>query len=104
MAKVKIDNIRDSLIDQLVKKGADVDCFRDQIYSYIFYTQMERKMQTDIRKNGLSYKAISATGKEYMKDNPSVKNAVMYNKQRLAILAQLGLTIKTVEMDCDDDL
>lgn len=104
MAKVKIDNIKDSLIDQLVKKGADVDCFRDQIDSYIFYTQMERKMQTDIRKNGLSYKAISATGKEYMKDNPSVKNAVMYNKQRLAILAQLGLTIKTVEMDCDDDL
>lgn len=104
MAKIKTDDIKNSLIDQLVKKGADVDCFRDQIDSYIFYTEMERKMQTDINKKGLSYKAISATGKEYMKDNPSIKNAVMYNKQRLAILAQLGLTIKTVEMDCDDDL
>ena len=66
--------------------------------------KLERKMQADIRQNGLTYKAISATGKEYMKDNPSVKNAVMYNKQRLAILSQMGLSIDKVESESDDEL
>ena len=61
-------------------------------------------MQQDIKKNGLCYKAISSTGKEYMKDNPSIKHAVMYNKQCLAILAQLDLSPKTVQSrDGEDD-
>lgn len=96
--------IKNSLVEQLIKRGADVDVFRDLIDDYIKYTKLEREMQKDIKENGLSYTATSATGKEYIKDNPSVKNAVLYNKQRLAILAQLDLTTKTVEMDCDDEL
>lgn len=104
MAKVAIERLKKNLVEQLEKKGADVECFLDMIDSYIFYTQQERKMQTDIRKNGLSYKAVSSTGKEYVKDNPSIKNAIMYNKQRLAILEKMGLSITTVETDADDDL
>lgn len=104
MAKVAIERLKKNLVEQLEKKGADVECFLDMIDSYIFYTQQERKMQTDIRKNGLSYKAVSSTGKEYVKDNPSIKNAIMYNKQRLAILEKMGLSTTTVETDSDDDL
>lgn len=73
MAQIKIAEIKDSLIEQLTLKGANIEVYRDLIDSYIFCTKLERKMQADIRKNGLTYKAISATGKEYMKDNPSVK-------------------------------
>ena len=101
MAQIKIAEIKDSLVEQLTLKGANIEVYRD---SYIFCTKLERKMQTDIRKNGLTYKAISATGKEYIKDNPSVKNAVMYNKQRLAILSQMGLSIDKVESESDDEL
>jgi hypothetical protein len=104
MAQIKIAEIKDSLIEQLTLKGANIEVYRDLIDSYIFCTKLERKMQADIRKNGLTYKAISATGKEYMKDNPSVKNAVMYNKQRLAILSQMGLSIDKVESESDDEL
>ncbi len=97
-------SIKKSLIEQLEKKGADVDAFRDLIDTYMYYTKLERQMQKDIKKKGLSYEAVSATGKTYIKDNPNVKNAIACNKQRLAILAQLDLTTKTVEMECDDKL
>lgn len=101
---ISITKVRDSLIEQLRRKGADVDCFKDQVDSYIFFTKQEREMQKDIKKNGLSYEAVSATGKLYVKDNPSVKNALLYNKQRLAILNQLGLNIDKVETEDDDEL
>ena len=64
-------------------------------------------MQRDIAERGLCYPSVSATGKEYVKDNPSVKGAVMYNKQCLAILSQLDLSPKTVVVpsgEDDDDL
>lgn len=107
MAKSKkptVNQIRESLIDQLKIRGADVACFVDLIDSYIYYTKQERLMQADIKKNGLSYPAVSATGKNYIKDNPSIKNAILYNKQRLAILSQLGLSIDKIESDVDDEL
>ena len=101
---IKLDDIRTSLIQQLEVKGAAIDCFIDQVDSYMFYTKKERAMQRDINKRGLHYEAVSSTGKVYEKDNPSIKNAVLYNKQRLAILNELGLTIKEVEGDPDDEL
>lgn len=96
--------IKKGLIEQLEKKGAKIEVYTDLIDDYMYYTKLERQMQKDIKENGLSYEAISATGKSYIKDNPSVKNAIICNKQRLAILAQLDLTTKTVEMECDDKL
>lgn len=101
---ISITKLRKSLIAQLEAKDADVDCFIDLVDSYIYYTEKEREMQTDIEERGLYFDAISSTGKEYVKDNPSIKNAVMYNKQRLAILSQLGLTTENVEGDSDDEL
>ena len=62
------------------------------------------KVSCSIKLSLISAILICATGKEYMKDNPSVKNAVMYNKQRLAILSQMGLSIDKVESESDDEL
>ena len=101
---ISITKLRKSLIAQLEAKDADVDCFIDLVDSYIYYTEKEREMQTDIEERGLYFDSVSSTGKEYVKDNPSIKNAVMYNKQRLAILSQLGLTTENVEGDSDDEL
>lgn len=92
----KISEIKKSLITELKNHGADVSLYRDQIDDYITITRQERKMQADIKKRGLSYTAISAAGKEYEKDNPSIKAAIMYSKQRLAILACLGLSIEKI--------
>ena len=95
--------VRDDLVAQLKSMGADILLFKDLIDRAMFYRDMEIKMQKDIAERGFEFEAVSATGKEYMKENPSVKNAVMYNKQYLAILTQLHLNPKTVETDAGDD-
>ncbi len=77
--------------------------FRDLIDRYIYFRRLEIEMQRDVSERGLSYLSVSSTGKEYVKDNPSIKNAIMYNKQCLEILKQLDLTTKTVDTDTADD-
>ena len=95
--------VREDLIAQLKAMGADVLVFKDLIDRYMFYRDLEIKMQRDIANRGLEFEARSATGTIYMKENPSVKNAVIYNKQCLAILNQLGLNTKTIEPNTEDD-
>lgn len=40
--------------------------------------------------------ARSASGKEYDKENPAIKAAALYNKQKLSILRELDLRTDTV--------
>ena len=97
--------IKESLMQQLKEKNADVEHFISLVDDYVWYYEQEKAMQEDIKKRGLSYNAISSQGKEYLKDNPSIKNAVMYNKQKLAILKEMQLTTANViKTDGDDDL
>lgn len=96
--------IKDSLIKQLQNKGADVSHFLGLVDDYVWYFEQEKAMQQDINTRGRVYTAISAAGKTYEKENPSIKNAVMYNKQKIAILKQLELTTDNVINDDDDEL
>ncbi|MDU2680063.1 P27 family phage terminase small subunit [Clostridium sp.] len=101
MASAK--KIKDSLIKQLEKKGANVDHFMALIDDYIWYYNQEKEMQKDIKKRGLTFKTTSASGYPIEKDNPSIKNAVAYNKQKLAILKELQLTTQNCILEDDDD-
>lgn len=96
--------IRESLIEQLKSKEADVLHFESLVDDYVWYWKQEKAMQQDIKKKGRTYMAMSAAGKEFEKDNPSVKNATLYNKQKLSILKELGLTTETVISDDEDKL
>lgn len=106
MASMK--TIKESLRRQLQVKGADVELYRSLVDDYCWFWKQEREMQADIRKNGRSYLATSAAGKEYEKENPCVKNALLYSKQMVAILTALGLNTDTVKDgtggDADADL
>jgi len=102
MASAK--NIKESLIQQLENKNANVEHFLNLVDDYIWYFEQEKAMQKDIKIRGHSYKAKSASGYSIDKENPSVKNALMYNKQKLAIIKQLGLTIENTVSDTDDEL
>lgn len=95
--------IKETLILQLEQKGANVDHFISLIDDYIWYFKQEKDMQKDIKKRGRTYIATSAAGKEYEKDNPSVKNSVLYNKQKLAILKELGLTTNDFKINNEDE-
>lgn len=88
-------DVRTSLRRQLQERGAETPHFLALIDDYMFYYQQEKKMQAAV-KRGLTVKAKSAAGKEYDKENPAIKAAALYSKQKLAILRELGLTTDTV--------
>lgn len=96
--------IKKSLIKQLENKSANVDYFLGLIDDYIWYFEQEQEMQDDIKARGRHYKAKSASGYLIDKENESLKNAVTFNKQKLAILKQLGLTTDNVIDDADDEM
>lgn len=99
-----IANIKKSLITQLENNGAKVDHFIGLVEDYIWFCKQEKEMQKDIKKRGQSFETLSASGNLIIKENPSVKNAKMYNDQKLKILKQLGLEAKNVVDDPDDKL
>ena len=88
-------DVRDSLRRQLQERGAETPHFLALIDDYMFYYQQEKKMQAAVKK-GLTVRARSAAVKEYDKENPAIKAAALYSKQKLAILRELGLTTDTV--------
>ena len=97
-------DLQASLTKQLADKGAGVTHFEDLIADYIFYWQQEKKMQADVKKRGLFFETMSAVGNPITKENPSVKQAMMYNKQKLSILKELGLSTDKIIKEGDDEL
>lgn len=104
MSQKSATAVRESLMLQLKSKGADVAHFESLVDDYITYFGLVKKLKADIKKRGLTYPAISATGKEYEKDNPSVKLLPQYTRSMLTILRELGLTTDEPVEDEDDEL
>lgn len=99
---ITLKKIKDSLIEQLEKKKAKTPFFLSLIDDYINFEEQERAFKKDIEERGLVYTAISAQGKEYDKENPSIKAKIQCNKQKLAILNQMGLTVDSILTEEDD--
>lgn len=104
MAKKSITKVRESMIKQLIEMGANVAHYENLIDDYCYYEQQEKKMQADVRRRGITYPATSAQGYDIEKENPAVKAAYMYNKQKLAILKEMNLTTKNVVTEDADEL
>ena len=101
---VNTKTLQASLIKQLEEKGARVTHFEGLIADYLFYWSQEKKMQADVKKRGLFFDTMSAVGKPITKENPSVKQAMMYNKQKLSILKELGLSTDKIIKEEDEEL
>ncbi|MCI8506893.1 MAG: P27 family phage terminase small subunit [Lachnospiraceae bacterium] len=101
MGKSKLEQ---SLIRQLQEKGADVAHFRSLIRDYIWMNSQVQAMKRSIRKEGRTYQAVSAAGKAYEKENPAVKNLILYSRQMIAILREMGLTTENAVSEEDDEL
>ena len=99
-----VSQIKKSLLDQLKNKGADTAHFRSLVDDYCWMDAEVKKMKKSIREEGPTITAISAAGKEYEKENPAIKNVVLYNRQMLAILREMGLSTKNAVMEDDDEL
>lgn len=100
---MKQADIRNGLIRQLEIKGVKTSYFLSMVEDYMFLHSQVQKMKASIKKNGVEYEAVSAAGKTYKKENPAVKNIVLYNRQMLAILKELGLNTDGAEGSEEDD-
>ena len=81
----KAANIKKSLEEQLIAKGADVELYRALIDDYMWFYQQFRMMQADIRKRGRVYTTTSAQGKDYEKNNPSVKEEASRKRNSITV-------------------
>lgn len=100
---MKQGDIKKGLIRQLENKGAKTPHFLSLVDDYVFLYAQVQQMKTSIRKTGAEYEATSAAGKKYKKENPAVKNIILYNRQMLAILKELGLKTDGAPGDGEDD-
>lgn len=92
---------------QLAAKGADIDMFNDQINDYMTMWDLKEQLKDDIEEHGLRMKYLTANGGYAEKDNPSVKQLPLINKQMLMLLKQLDISTDKVVKDgedADDDL
>ena len=101
------DQVRESLIEQLKNRGADIDLYISRIDDYCWFNSQLQKMKADVDEKGMTYQAISSSGKEYDKDNPSVIAALKYSQEMTKILANLKLNaenvIKSSDLDPDEE-
>lgn len=105
MAEKRADILK-SLKEQLEKKQANIAAFADLLDDYMALYDIKKKLKADIKKRGVSYECLSASGKStIIKQNQSVKDLVAVNKQMLMILDKMGLTTeKTIVDEFDDKL
>lgn len=101
---MKAADIKKTLLNQLAKKGAKVNHFADMINDYISFWETKNALTADIKKRGVMYEDYSSVGVKMQKNNPSVKELVMVNRQMLTILKELGLTTDDVGGEGDDEL
>lgn len=91
MAKKRKD-ILESLNVQLAAKGASVSHYEDLIDDYMTLWDTKNALAADIKKRGVVYTDASSVGVQMQKNNPSVKELVMVNRQMLSILKELKLS------------
>ena len=103
MSKERRQRIKESLLEQLEMKGADMDHFVDLVEDYMSLWDVKNDLLEDIKKRGVMYKDFSSVGIEMMKNNPSVRELVGINRQMLSILKDLDINTKTVALFNDDD-
>lgn len=106
MGKIKRETIRKkvkkSLQEQLKAKGADIELFNDQINDYMSMWDLKERLKDDIEKNGLRLDYTTANGGKAEKDNPSVKQMPLVNKQMLMLLKQMDISTEKVVKDGGD--
>jgi hypothetical protein len=104
MGGSRAKKLRDSLQDQLKNKGADTAHFRALIEDYIWLDTQMQAMKKSIKEDGPMVEAVSAAGKTYQRENPAVKNVVLYSRQMLAILRDMDLSTENTVMEDEDEL
>lgn len=101
---IKRKDIKESLEEQLAMKGASLCHYADLLNDYMTLWDTKKALAKDIKKRGVVYKDVSSVGVEMFKNNPSVKELVMVNRQMLTVLKELKLSTDEAGGGDEDDL
>ena len=100
--ETKRKRVKRSLEEQLEQKGADIYLFKDQIDDYMTMWDLKERLKADVEKNGLRLNYNTASGGKAEKDNPSVKQIPLINKQMLMLLKQLEISTDNASKGGDE--
>lgn len=99
---MKKSEVKASLIEQLKAQGKAQKYNLDLIEDYMKLWSVKTKLNADIKDRGVVYEDVSSVGIKMQKNNPSVKELVMVNRQMLSIIKELGVN-ETENVGGDDD-
>ena len=85
-------DIEESLLEQLAMLGAMKEHYIDLIRDYMGLWEVKTALLLDIKLRGVTFIDNSSTGIRMQKNNPSVKELVMVNKQMLSLLKEVGIS------------
>lgn len=97
MAATKESVIKADLMGQLNKSNKTGKYFDDLIEDYIYLWKLKKKLQIDIKLNGIRYPSVNGNGIEVEKENASVPNLLKVQSQMLKLLSDMGLQAPTID-------
>lgn len=100
----KRKDILESLEEQLAMKGASLSHYTDLLNDYMILWDTKNALATDIKTRGVMFEDFSSQGVKMMKNNPSIKELVMVNRQMLSILKELKLSTDEMGGGDEDEL
>ena len=101
---MKKTDVVKSLLAQLRSKGKVYAHYEDLISDYMSLWDTKKALIRDIKSRGIVFKTSSASGYVIEKNNPSVKELVLVNKQMLQLLKELKLSTDEKGAAAEDDL
>ena len=88
---MKIDTIKESLIEALKAKGLNGEYYKDLIDDYVALWHIKEALKANIEEKGVAVEWHNGSKQKGFKQNDSVPNLLKTNMQMLRILADLGL-------------
>lgn len=104
MARTSKKKLKDDLIAQLEKKGANIPLFKDQIDTYLDLWDVKKSLLSDIKDKGTGYEEVSTKGNVIWKSNPANRDLVAVSRQMCSILKELGITTTDAEGEGNERL
>lgn len=101
----KYKKIREDLMNQLIKTGANTPAFENMVETYMGFMEQAEICREDIAERGLYIEYNNGGGQTGVTDNPSIDKMAKANTQMIKILSYLKISVQqTTVGETDDEL
>ena len=102
--KMTAKKIRESLIEQLRSKGADIDALVDRVDDYVKLWEIKEQLQKSIDTDGAIIEECNNVGAMIKKPHPAIKELLGVEKQMIADAKHLELEPSKIASAEDDEM